>query len=114
MITVPAFPILWGPHDEVLHHRRRYRLATLARCIEDAGLHADKITHFNTWLFPVIFMVRLFRRLVPASTNMSAGLDIPPAPINRFLAWMLGGERHLMGRIALPFGASLLAVVRKA
>ncbi|MFN0316713.1 MAG: class I SAM-dependent methyltransferase [Burkholderiales bacterium] len=112
VIAVPAFPILWGPHDEEHHHRRRYRHAMLARRMADAGLTAERITYFNTWLFPVACMVRLIHRLVP-SRKEAAGLDIPFAPINRFLAWVLGSERHLIGRFALPFGVSLLAVARK-
>src|SRR5262249_27626442 len=29
LVHVPAFPFLWGEHDEVNHHRRRYRRAEL-------------------------------------------------------------------------------------
>jgi hypothetical protein len=58
-------------------------------------------------------MVRLIGRLVPLRKK-AAGLDIPPAPINRFLAWVLGSERHLIGKVALPFGVSLLAVAHRA
>jgi SAM-dependent methyltransferase len=113
VITVPAFPILWGPHDEDHHHRRRYRHAMLARRMKDAGLHAERITHFNTWLFPLVCMVRLIHRLFP-SRKKAERLGIPPAPINRILAWVLGSERFFLGKVTLPFGVSLLAVARKA
>lgn len=29
LLTVPAFPLLWGFQDEVSHHKRRYRLSQL-------------------------------------------------------------------------------------
>jgi hypothetical protein len=38
VISVPAFPELFGPHDVFLHHFRRYRYGQLRRVLEGMGL----------------------------------------------------------------------------
>lgn len=38
LITVPAWPWLYGEHDVRLHHFRRYRPVECARLLQDAGL----------------------------------------------------------------------------
>jgi hypothetical protein len=35
----------------------------------------------------------------------------PPAPLNAFFKGVFGLERHLVGRIPMPFGISLVAVL---
>ena len=39
---------------------------------------------------------------------------MPPAPLNAVLAGIFGAEADLLAGINLPFGLSLLAVVRAA
>ena len=38
LVTVPAFPFLWSRHDELHHHKRRYRKRGLVAAAEAAGL----------------------------------------------------------------------------
>ena len=40
-------------------------------------------------------------------------LQVPPQPVNRILAGAMASEANLLGRVPLPFGLSLVAVVRK-
>ena len=36
--TVPAQPWMWSRHDELHHHKRRYRMAPYRRLFDAAGL----------------------------------------------------------------------------
>ena len=43
LITVPAYQWLYGPHDEFLHHKRRYSAGELREKFSIAGLHPIKL-----------------------------------------------------------------------
>jgi SAM-dependent methyltransferase len=110
VLTVPAFPFLWGPHDTAHHHKRRYVAATLRTALTGAGLQIAHLSYFNTLLFPLIASVRLIEKMRP---DGNGDLAIPSPLINRILEAIFASERHLISRIRLPFGVSLLAVARK-
>lgn len=112
LITVPAFPFLWGPHDEAHHHQRRYVAKQLRDLLRDSGFEVTTLSYCNTWLFPVAAFVRLLRKCLPKG-NAGAELVVPPAPLNALLAMLFGSERYLLRRMKLPFGISLLAVAKK-
>jgi SAM-dependent methyltransferase len=112
LITVPAFPFLWGPHDEAHHHQRRYRADQLRGLLQAAGFEITTLSYCNTWLFPVAAVVRLLRKCLPKG-GAGTELALPPAPLNTLLAKLFASERHLLRHMKLPFGISLLAVARK-
>ena len=51
IVTVPAFQFLWGYHDELHHHRRRYRRGELVQRLKAAGLTVAYAGYFNSILF---------------------------------------------------------------
>jgi SAM-dependent methyltransferase len=110
--TVPAFPCLWGDHDIQHHHKRRYRYSMLNTVCCEAGLKILHMTYYNTVLFPIIFAVRLFRRLKPAAVT-GRDVRLPSSVINTILKSLFASERHLIGRMRLPFGASILVIAAK-
>lgn len=112
LLTVPANRWMWGPHDVFLHHQRRYRAAELRCKAGAAGLRLDRLTHFNTLLFPLAAAMRIKDRL--AGTQAASGTAIPAAPINHALRHVFSSERHLLRWMRLPFGVSLLAVLSAA
>jgi SAM-dependent methyltransferase len=114
LVTVPAFPSLWGSQDVVSHHKRRYTAATLARTFERAGVLLSWHSYFNTALFPPVAAVRWGRRLLGAGAG-AARSDFDagrPGLVNEALVRLFAAERHLLGRVRLPFGVSLAAVAR--
>ena len=112
LITVPAFKFLWGPHDEEHNHYRRYRSQGLHTSLTEAGFGIDRLTYFNTWLFPPIALVRLIHRWIPmGKTGTEASL--PPPFLNRLLLSLFASEQHILIRTRLPFGVSLLALAHK-
>lgn len=108
LITVPTFEFLWSRHDERHHHWRRYTKDALVGRAAAAGFTPVVATCSNSLLFPLIAGVRLGKRIL--------GLDevMPPHPINRILYAVFASERHLVGRVPLPLGVSLLMIARKA
>lgn len=54
IVTVPADPALFGPHDVALGHFRRYRLQTLVEVLEASDLQIEQSGH----LFSSLFLVR--------------------------------------------------------
>lgn len=111
LVTVPAFQWLWSQHDERHHHMRRYTRASLAEAARKAGLKVRYSSYFNFFLFPAAIAMRTFKRLSGSSTPD----DTMPRPfVNRILTAVFSSERHLIGRIRLPVGLSLAAVLEKA
>jgi SAM-dependent methyltransferase len=112
VVTVPAYRWLWSAHDDANHHVRRYTRGGLVRTAAAAGLRVVRATYYNTLLFPAAVGARLAGRLVGSAG--SSGLGVLPPPVNRLLAGVFGAERHLVGRVPLPFGVSVLMVAERA
>lgn len=109
LLTVPALPWLWGPHDEVHRHYRRYTAATLRAHLAAAGLRVAWLTYMNALLLPLAIAQRVRERLF----GYRVGELMPSARVNRLLyrIWLL--ERHWIPQRRLPIGLSLLAVARR-
>ena len=113
LVTVPARPGLWGAQDVVSEHRRRYTKASLTRLLGDAALVDCRVGYFNALLFPLVAIVRRLRRAGGlADRARSDFLDNRPGPLNEVLAWVLGLEQHVINRVSLPIGVSLMAACR--
>ena len=110
LVTVPAHPWLWSAHDEANHHLRRYTRATLRAAVSDSGLTLDRLTWFNSVLFPLAAAARLFGK---ASGQAMTG-DTLPRPFPWLLEEAFAAERYVIGRVPLPPGLSLLAVISRA
>ena len=118
MMTVPAYPFLWGPQDEISLHKRRYLAPQLASRISGQGFKIAKLSYFNTFLFPVIAGIRLLRRLTPSRPSRVAELKSDFAltkrgGLNSLLATVFGLERFVVGRISVPFGISIVCVAHR-
>jgi ubiquinone/menaquinone biosynthesis C-methylase UbiE len=112
LITVPAFPSLWGLHDEVSQHKRRYRAPTLLDLIRDAGLELERHYHFNYLLFAPIWATRqLMKRWKPATFKSENEVNTPT--INRILSVVFDLDIATAPGLRPPFGVSILAVARR-
>lgn len=115
-VSVPAYQFLYANNDRVAHHERRYTARRLRRALTAAGFDRPRVTYFNSLLFPVILPAVLAKKLIERvrdpgdETNLSH--PVRPA-INRALAVTMGSERHLLRRVNLPFGHSIIAIARR-
>jgi SAM-dependent methyltransferase len=115
MLTVPAYQWMWGRQDTINHHKRRYRGNEFARLFTDQGLQIERFTYLNTFLFPIVAAVRLFRRFVP-ERNSELTSDFAMTKEGRVNTWLgkfFGAEAKLIKHWNLPLGVSLLCVARK-
>lgn len=115
LVTVPAFPCLWGRQDVLAEHRRRYGKRQLRNLLEGNGFRVERLSFFNTLLFPPIAMARLAMRPFLDDAPGRSDLDVPaPFGLNGGLARLFGCEAHVLRRVNLPIGVSLVALARRA
>lgn len=111
LVTVPAYPWLWSAHDIANHHKRRYTATTLAAAATAAGLRVERIGYFNMLLLPLVLAARVAGRLTGREGSDDA---MPSPPVNRLLKAIFGLERYWIGRVAMPAGVSIAAVLTPA
>jgi SAM-dependent methyltransferase len=122
LLTVPADPRLWSPHDEVYGHYRRYTRSTLAATLGVAPARARLLAPFNRRLYPVARAARAVSALRGRGWGSeSSDLALPWAPVNAALERVFAGEasglaaaldsgrEEVAGR-----GISLLAVLERS
>lgn len=115
LITVPAHPFLWSPHDVALGHERRYTRKRLIALLDLPGLARTLfLSPFNTALFPLIAAHRLLGGLRSHKGPGRSDLKEHGGIVNMTLYRLFAMESLLLGRaIPLPFGCSFIAVLRK-
>ena len=110
LVTVPANKWMWSAHDVAHHHHRRYGKGELRNVARECGFEVDLLSPFNSLLFPLIAAVRAAGKV---TGRESADDAMPPKPVNAILKGVFGLEAGLIGRLPLPFGVSLVAVLRR-
>lgn len=112
IITVPACMLLWSEHDVVNEHKRRYDLKELNKKLLDSGFIVERISYFNTFLFPVVLVVRTLNNIL--KRKGPTDMDMPNPFLNAILKQIFGLEKFVLRICNLPpFGVSIIAVVRK-
>jgi 2-polyprenyl-3-methyl-5-hydroxy-6-metoxy-1,4-benzoquinol methylase len=122
-ITVPAFMSLWGQHDVVNQHYRRYRMHEVEKLLNEGekGQLTYK-TYFNSLLFIPLFFFRKILGLL--SKNLSQqGADHAQSDhavvnvsnmMNKLLQTIFGIEIPLLhSGLHFPFGVSALLIWKK-
>ena len=107
LVTVPAYAWLWSPHDESMHHRRRYSMRHLREQVTSAGWSPEAESYFFATMLPAVAAVRAVRRFSDNS-NGSSDLALTPPRIGRLLELPSRGESRLIERgVRLPAGVSV-------
>ena len=110
VVTVPAMRSLWGPHDVVNHHFRRYRRGGLRRLFAGPLWEVERCTFFSSVLLPAIWPARQVRRLRPGAP----GHDLKFGRLDPALRAAFGLEVPYLRRGGgFPAGSSLLLVARR-
>lgn len=114
-ISVPAHQIIFSRHDLALKHYRRYNMKALKKMLEKNNFRIVKSLYWNYTLFPFIFMIRLFQKIIDKNKNQEKS-DIQKINriINSFLYTVLGLENFLIKLgFRPPFGLSIYIVAEK-
>lgn len=111
LITVPAFPTLWGHQDIIGQHKRRYRLTGLADKVRSAGLTLDTAYHMNFLLFVPIWLARHLIRWLGLRLRNENEINTPA--LNQILTWVFQLDVTVAPWLRPPFGVSLVLVATK-
>jgi len=113
LITVPAFQSLWGDHDVINHHFKRYRKSEMVK-IFSQQVELNYATYFNFWLFLPIWIVRNLPFKLDRKTSGS-DFDLTPFKwMNKVFYAILSSETFFTNlRISLPFGVSTMGIWTK-
>src|SRR3989338_545184 len=113
LITVPANPWLFSYWDKMLGHFRRYSKTSLARLIKTAGLRPVFVSFFFSYLLLPVSLIRWFRnrlKLTAVSDFQLTPVNFLVAPLMAFLGFL---ERQVVKFTPLPFGLSLICLIKK-
>ena len=113
-VTVPAFKMLWGDHDIVNGHYRRYTKNSLLSLGKGFNYFKNaEVRYFNSLLFLPILASRKTAGLF-STDQRKIQSDFTyyknPGVINGFLKRVFNTEAGLFRFIHFPFGVSLVAV----
>jgi SAM-dependent methyltransferase len=111
LITVPAFPSLWGLQDRQAFHKRRYRMKPLLALLRGARLSPDRYYHFNYLLFVTIYLARRIIDLLRIDLKSEGQLN--NRLLNRVLLAVFSLDISTAPAIRPPFGVSILVLARK-
>ncbi len=112
ILFVPAFMSMWGDHDVVAHHYRRYRSPELHSKVRAGTFAILQDSYFNCFLFVPIFLFRRFVRLFHMKGSYERSMNTS-GPVNRLLYGIFRLESVLLKYVRLPFGVSYMIVCKK-
>jgi SAM-dependent methyltransferase len=115
-ITVPAFQVLWGTHDKINGHKRRY----IQRQLKDLTGFTDTTilysSYFNALLFFPVFLFRKIQ-LIFGNKDQQNEADFAyfksNTIVNSILKKVFGVELFLLKLFRFPVGVSLIMIIRK-
>lgn len=120
-ITVPAYAFLWGEHDVINQHHRRYTKASLLKLLKP---HKGKLiyhTYFNSLLFLPIAAFRLMANLIQAIKGPKQAAPSSDHAIfgtagffNNLLAGIFSIDYYLLKwGVRFPAGVSIMVFFKK-
>ena len=111
VVTVPAFMCLWGPHDEIYGHQRRYRAREVSDKLASAGFARVHVRYFEALWFVPLLLMRKAKQLV--GLRSSDDFVSLPKPLNAIASALIHGEGRVLERVPAPFGVTILASASK-
>ena len=112
IITDSAMMSLWSKHDIATEARERYSKKELTKKLEKANFKVQKITYYNTFLFPIVYLSRKISNLNKNKVPKSDIEETNPL-LNSILFAILKIEARLIRFISFPFGVSIFCIAKK-
>ncbi len=121
LITVPADPDLWSPHDVSFGHYRRYDMRRLQRIWEGLPVTTRLVSYYNARLYPIVRVIRALNRSKrTASGAAETDFSMPVPPVNALLEKLFAGEARILVDLlekrrptGFRRGVSLIALLRR-
>jgi len=116
LLVVPAYDWLMTPeHHKAVHASRRYSRARLAKLLRQWPLEIVRMTHVFASLLPLVAGYRLGLRYFRGHSDGEPRSELRPMHplLNSSFIGVMSVERCLLRLMDMPFGSSIMAVVRK-
>lgn len=113
IITVPAYQWLWTGHDVSLHHKRRYTVKRLTEAAAKAGLKPEKKSYAVVFSLPLVVGFRFLNKALRRKTDSETSYVNVPQIVNTTFSKILFAEARLHNHVRMPFGTSVVVVLRK-
>lgn len=121
ILSVPAFMMLWGTHDDVNDHKRRYSKKELISKLKKAGFEIERITFWNfSFFLPTLIHRTITRKTGEMKKPGNLKVDeytSPPRIVNYVLTKLMLLENFFIKikiPLPIPFGVSLFCIARKS
>lgn len=109
LISVPAYNALYGKHDRLYGHKRRYNRKELTSLLEKTGFKILRTTYFQ----PAFVIPLWFKRKIFVSVSDKDDFSTVPRPINQILTKLLCMEKYFLRKFDIPFGTTLACFCKK-
>ena len=106
LLTVPAYQWMFGAHDRMLGHYRRYTRPQLRDLCIRQGYGILYAGYINSLLFPLMAVARVFDRF--RGEGSSTGTNVPPFGLNSLLYALFSIETFWVPCLSIPFGGSVV------
>ena len=115
LISVPACQFLFGPHDVMLHHYRRYSRRRLEALLQKHGYEVMHASYFMFLLFPLAVLSRLFEWVKGKMGIKKKEVNIGrvPGPVNWLFTKALQLEGWLGRFVRFPIGLWVFTLARR-
>lgn len=118
-LSGPAYQFLYTHQDKMVAHQRRYTVGDVMRKFRDAGFEIEKASYINFFLFPLIFVALMIKKVrerisppKPGETRFNTEVRMPGF-VNALFTAIFSAERFILRGLSMPFGHSLIVLARK-
>lgn len=111
LVSVPAYQFLWGSHDELNKHYKRYTLNDLKLFASQKDMTINYFTYYKILFVLPLLIMRRIKKLFRG--NIASSDFVPISPFtNYFLKQLLYIEALIASAVPIPAGVSLFAVIK--
>jgi SAM-dependent methyltransferase len=112
LISVPACQFMFGDHDRLLHHHRRYSSKMLRQALEEAGYRVREMSYFMFLLFPLALLARMKDRFMAMLGRKRATVELGDLPhyLGTLFSLTLRIEALVSKKMRFPVGLWLFAL----
>jgi hypothetical protein len=101
---------LWGGHDEMYGHKRRYTVKEISSKVKKAGFIVERATYFEAFFVFPLFAFRVVKKIFQERSDDFVEL---PSWLNKGLKKLLLIEGNLLKWVNMPFGATIICIAVK-
>ena len=115
LLTVPACQFLYGPHDVLLHHYRRYSKRGLEMLLAENGYDILMSGYYLFFLFPVLLASRLAEKVALLFGRKQKKVQLGRVPhwVNSLLAAALKTEALFSRVLSFPIGGWVITLAKR-